>query len=134
VKYYLKNEKERREIAKNGWKKCMENYTPYHRMLNVFNEIEKENQKRVYITYNKKFELEMKKNYCKYYLYFVKAFILAGNKKFAFNTLILAQKNNPLNLKLYLYYMLLIIPYSLYSSLISAYKKLKQFKKVIYNF
>lgn len=112
----------------------MENYTPYHRMLNVFTEIEKETQKKVYLVCNKSSELKMRKNYCEYYLYFTKAFIFSENKKFGLESLTLAQKNDPLNLKVYFYYLLIVIPYFLYPILIKMYKKLKHFKnKIIYS-
>ncbi|MCX7917802.1 MAG: glycosyltransferase [bacterium] len=130
VKYYLKNEKERLEIAKRGWKKCIENYTPYHRMYNVFKEIEKEQHQKFWPQNYNKPRLELRKNYSEYYTYMAKAFILSGYKKFGLEALILAHKNLPLNFKIYLYYVLLPIPHSFYSYLFNVYKKLKKILKI----
>lgn len=127
VEYYLKHEEERKKIAKNGWKKCIENYTPYHKMLKVFTEIEKETKvQNFYLMKNGKIMKQLKKNYAEYYINWSKAFILTGYKNFGRETLILAQKNNLLNPKIYFYWVLWVIPYSFYSFLLKVYKKLKK--------
>ncbi|HOM27424.1 MAG TPA: glycosyltransferase [bacterium] len=127
VKYYLKNEKKRKEIAKNGWKKCIENYTPYHRMLNVFLEIEKKvNLERKQFTDYEIFKRRLKKNYSDYYIYMCKAFILSGHKRYGWETLILAFKNNFLNYKIYLYCLLTLIPFYFFKFLLKFYKNLKK--------
>jgi len=132
IEYYLKNEKERKEIAKNGWKKCIENYTPYHRMLKVFSEIEKRiDIKKDYYINNKSFKRRLKKNYSEYYIYMGKAFIMSGYKKFGRETLFLAFKNNLFNFKTYIYYLFSYIPIYFYKTLLKLYKNLKTNKKIV---
>jgi hypothetical protein len=40
IDYYLSHDKERRAIARAGWKKAINNYTSYHVLLNMFGDIE----------------------------------------------------------------------------------------------
>lgn len=118
AEYYLSHEKERLTIAKAGWKRAVNNHTPYHMLNRAFNKIEKDlkingrQEKNIVGP-----EMKMRKDFSNFYFLWSWALSMENYKTWK-DLLHLSIKYNPFNLIAWLYYFVGLFPYVLRRTII----------------
>ena len=128
VIYYLNHDEERRAIAQAGWKRAVNEYTPFHMLSRVFGEIEKDTTTNDREDNPHPQELRMprqiRNNFSDYYLDWGMAFSVENYKGLWKDALALAMSYNPFNTRAWYHYIIGFFPYSMRLVLIRLYRAL----------
>jgi spore maturation protein CgeB len=121
--YYLNHDEERQTIAQAGWKRATNEYTCFHILSMVFDEIEKDIASRGGGSSphpeNPQIPMRIRRRVSAYYANWVKAFSLENYKGLWQDAFMLSIYYNPLNGQSWLYYILGFLPYHMR---LSSYK------------
>lgn len=128
ITYYLTHEAERQAIAQAGWKRVINEYTPFHMMSRVFGEIEEDvaaRDKEINLYPQKPgMPMQMRRRFSNYYLHWAVALSLENYKGLWQDALALSISYNPFNVWAWLYYIIGFSP-SLVRPLVKLYKALR---------
>ncbi|MFC2051115.1 glycosyltransferase [Chloroflexota bacterium] len=126
VSYYLVHDEERRAIAQAGWKRATNEYTSFHMLSRVFQEIEeastigqKSNPKQL------KMPGQIRRRISQYYYNLGEAFLLENYKGLWRETYALSIRYNPMKIRAWYHYILGFLPFAVRSSLIRLYRVLR---------
>jgi len=110
IRYYLNHDDERREIARNGWKRVVGEYTPYHVMDRIFTEIEKSSnisKKAARPSRNDEIPISLRRKFSNYHFILAVALSLANHGDKAWlSELKLSLKYNPSNIFARFYFLI----------------------------
>lgn len=128
ILYYLNNDKERRAIAQAGWKRATSQYTPFHMMSRIFDEIESDfaaNGRKIDRHSEKlKMPMQIRRLPSQYYMLWGRAFLLANYSTLWRAALAFSICYYPLNRRAWRYYVLGFLPFCARTALIRHYEKL----------
>ncbi len=121
ISYYLSHDEERRAIAQAGWKRATSEYTPFHMLCRVFDEIERDVAVKGKVSHppESKMPRAVRQGFSAYYSSWLKAFSLENYKSLCKDAFVLSISYNPLNIGAWCYYLASFLPYPLRSG---AYK------------
>lgn len=133
IKYYLNNDEERRAIAKAGWERATNEYSSFHIMHKIFQEIEKD------VASCRKSEhqelsmpMDIKKRVSEFYLEWEKAFFAEDYKYLGKDAMALSLSSNPRSVGIWFwshfYYVVSLSPFFIRSS----YFKFSEFSEKFY--
>jgi len=100
ITYYLNHDEERRAIAQAGWKRATNEYTPFHMLSRVFDEIEKDLATGDRKTYPQKLKMPIwvRNSPSQYYFQWGKAFLEEGYDGLGKDAIALSLSYNPYNI------------------------------------
>ena len=132
VIYYLNHDKQRRDIAQAGWKRAINEYTPFHMLSKVFREIEEDmaarGRENSLSPFPRKLKVPMpvRKRFSQYYFNWGNAFSQENYKGLWKDAFSLSIVYNPFNIRAWLYYIVGFLPYFARRALIRLYKAVKK--------
>ena len=108
ITYYLNHDKERRAIAQAGWKRAINEYTPFHMHSRIFSEIEKDIADKGKKSHPQELKMPIwvRNSPSQYYFQWGRAFLEEGYKGLWKDTLALSLSYNPFNIATRYYYMI----------------------------
>jgi len=112
IKYYLNHDEDRRAIAQAGWKRAINEYTPFHMYSRVFDKIEKNiaNGDRKSRPQKLKMPMWVRNSPSRYYFRWGRAFLEEGYEALWKDALALSLSYNPFNIAARYYYIIGISP------------------------
>jgi len=126
IKYYLNHDEERRAIAKAGWERARANYTSFHTLSKVFEEIEEDikkgSKKDNFCPLELKMPGRVRKNFSNHYFGWGLAFAMVGDKKLWKDALSLSLSYNPFNIMTWSCYLIAFSPSFIRPVLYGLYK------------
>ena len=126
INYYLEHDEERRAIAQAGWKRATGEYTSFHMVSKVFNEIEKHivaNDKESNPHLQKlKMPMRIRRIPAQYHFQWGRTFLEENYKGLWKDELALSISYNPFNIKAWGYYIIGFSPYSVRLTLFRLYR------------
>jgi len=132
VTYYLNHDEERRAIAQAGWKRAINEYTPFHMLSRVVDEIEKDIAVK-----NKENNIEglkmprwMRKSPSQYYFRWGRAFLESNCEGLWKDALALSLSYNPFNIGARYYYIVGLFPSFARSPFFKLYKPYQAAEKL----
>ena len=128
VIYYLNHDEERRAIAQAGWKRATGQYTCFHMLSRVFDEIEKDTaikeKGRSPYPQKRKMSMQIRKKFSDYYFKWGEAFSLENYKGLWKGALTLSIRYYPFNTRVWCHYIIGFLSYSARITLIRLYRAL----------
>jgi len=112
ITYYLSHDEERQAIAKAGWERAVNEYTPFHMFSRIFNEVEKD----LATGDNKSHPQELKmpiwvrNGPSQYYFQWGRGFLEEGYEGFWKDAIAFSLSYNPFNIAAWYYYAIGILP------------------------
>ena len=130
ITYYLNHEEERRAIAQAGWKRATAEYTSFHVLSRVFDEMEKDTAARgregsPHPQELLKMPMQMRKDFSNFHLYWAAGLSLANYKGLWKDALALSISYNPFNIRARLYYIIGFSPPFMRRALFKLYRALR---------
>ena len=132
--YYLNHDEERRSIAQSGWRRATSEYTSFHIMSRVFQEIEEnssEGQKNM--LKQLKMPLQIRKRFSNYYLNWGVAFLLENCKSLWKDALVLSISYNPLNIRAWYCHIVGFLPSLMRPPLLKWYKTIGKLRRALFS-
>jgi len=140
ITYYLNHKEERQTIAKAGWKRAINEYTPFHMMFRIFKNIEedmKKNKKNNFCSQDQILTSMMYKKFSNYYLNWAIALSLENYKDLWKDALSLSISYNLFNIKAWCYYLIGFSPSFVRIGILKLYRIIKKlyrvFLKIFFN-
>ena len=135
--YYLSHDEDRRSIAQAGWKRATSEYTSFHILARVFNEIEEDIAAKGKInnfqSQKLKMPMQMRKNFSDYYLNWGKALSLENYNGLWKDTLALSISYNPFNTRAWYHYIIGFLPYHMRFTIIRLFSVMQKLRAVLTN-
>lgn len=112
ITYYLSHAEERRAIARAGWKRATNEYSPYHMLSRVFEKIEKDLADQVVKSHVQKMKIPLwiRSSPSHYYFQWGRAFLEEGYDNLWKDALSLSLSYNPFNIGARYYYIIGHLP------------------------
>lgn len=115
INYYLSHDEERRAVAKAGWTRAVNEYTPVHMMSRIFTEIENDiaagEKKNRPVPINMPISVRNSPSY--FFFQWGRAYLEEGYEELWKGTLMLSLSSNPFNISARYYYIIGSLPPSL---------------------
>jgi len=113
ITYYLNHDKERRAIARAGWKRAVSEYTPFHMLSRLFGEFERDIAAKDRKTRPRELKMPrwVRRRFSTYYSNWLKAFSLENYKNLSKDAFTLSISYNPFNIWAWCYYLAGFLPY-----------------------
>ena len=113
ITYYLKHDKERRAITQAGWKRAVNEYTPFHMLSKLFHQIETDitTRGRQHAPQELKTPKWVHRRFSTYYANWQKAFSLENYRSLCKDAFALSISYNPFNIWAWCYYIASFLPY-----------------------
>jgi len=135
INYYLNHNEERRAIAKAGWQRAIANYTSFHTLSKLFEEIEEDialSHKENNSLPRLKMPRRVRENFSDHYFGWGLAFAMVGEKKISKDALSLSLSYNPFNIMAWYCYLITFSPSFIRPILFRLYKILYEIIKRSY--